>query len=227
MSYSGIRHGAIEVVCGPMFSGKTKYLISKYNETLNDFWHQCVNEHMIPNKKYYNKLYQPNHSYHTSQVDFYNANKDSIILAINYYKDTRYGDNLIVSHNGDKIPSINCENIHQIFDASDKLDKCSYIFINEAQFFQDLKKSVIKLIEEHDKHVIICGLDSDYKREKFGDMWDLIPHSNKIIKLNGKCSNCENHSICTHRITNETNQELIGNTNYIPLCRNCYIKQNP
>tara|TARA_A100001015_G_C14777283_1_gene627728 strand:- start:266 stop:811 length:546 start_codon:yes stop_codon:yes gene_type:complete len=175
--------GSLEIIMGPMFSGKTELLIEKYN--------CCVEKFKI---------------------------------AINYYKDVRYGENIISSHNKKSIPSINIEFLSDIFNNPNFIKDTSYIFINEAQFFTDLKDSVIKLIEQYNKHVIICGLDSDYKREKFGHMWDLIPFADNIIKLKGQCNSCSNQSLFTHRITNEKNQEVIGSTNYIPLCRLCYIK---
>ena len=53
-------------------------------------------------------------------------------------------------------------------------------------------------------------------------MWDLIPYSDYIVKLKGKCNDCNNPSLFTFRITNEKEQEVIGVENYIPLCRKCY-----
>ena len=184
--------GSLEIIMGPMFSGKTELLIKKYNM--------------------YSLILQTNQPVDTA-------------IAFNYHKDTRYGENIIASHNNKSIPSINIEFLSEIF-KDPHLSKRTYIFINEAQFFTDLKVSVIKLIEVYNINVVICGLDSDFKREKFGDIWDLIPHANNIIKLKGKCNNCDNYSLFTHRVSKEEKQEVIGTNNYIPLCRQCYIKNN-
>jgi thymidine kinase len=173
--------GSLEIIMGPMFSGKTEALIEKY-KTLSS----------------------------------------SNIMSFNFFKDTRYGDNVIASHSGLSIPCKNIqtisETIHNVKDA----ETTEYILINEAQFFSDLKENVVKLVETYNKKVIICGLDCDYKREKFGEMWDLIPYADTVIKLKGKCNNCNNDSLFTHRISKEQQQELIGNDIYIPLCRKCY-----
>ena len=182
--------GTLELIIGPMFSGKTKLLISRYYEISN--------------------------------------NKNNFILVINYYKDTRYSVDSIVSHDGESIPAINISLlsiINSLFEISQssEINLYNYIFINEGQFFPDLKESVITLIERYNKNVVICGLDCDYKQEKFGQIWDLIPHADSIIKLQGKCNNCSNKSLFTHRLSNESIQEVIGTRNYIPLCRNCYI----
>lgn len=187
--------GSLQIIMGPMFSGKTELLIQKYNEE----W--------------------PNQSY----LSCYNNNYK---LAINYIKDTRYGNNVIVSHSGKTISSTNLNTLSEFINDIDKINAYTHIFINEAQFFPDLKQSIIKLVEEYFKTVIICGLDSDYKREKFGEIWDLIPYSDNIIKLKGQCNDCMDKSLFTHRVTNEKNQEVIGTDNYIPLCRKCYTSRN-
>ena len=180
----------LNLIIGPMFSGKTELLIERYNDS---------------NKKNF------------------------ISRAFNYYKDTRYGDNKIVSHDGTSINSVNIDRLSELF-VGENFETVehpyTHIFINEAQFFPDLKESVIRLVEYYHKHVVICGLDSDFKREKFGNMWDLIPHADKLTKLYGKCNNCSGKSLFTHRISCEKEQEVIGNKNYIPLCRICYIMKN-
>lgn len=176
--------GTLEIIMGPMFSGKTELLIEKYNK--------CIKE----------------------------TNSENII-AFNYYKDTRYGNDKISSHNSKEIPSINIKTLSEIFNNNSYSNK-NNIFINEAQFFPDLKECIIKLVEQYNKNIVICGLDSDYKREKFGDIWDLIPYADYIIKLKGKCNDCINPSLFTYRITNEKEQHIIGFQNYIPLCRKCY-----
>ena len=177
--------GSLEIIMGPMFSGKTEALIEKYI-TLSS----------------------------------------SKIMAYNFFKDTRYGDNIIASHSGSSIPCKNIQTISEIMNDVKGIQTVHYILINEAQFFSDLKENVVKLVETYNKKVIICGLDCDYKREKFGEMWDLIPYADSVIKLKGKCNNCNNDSLFTHRITKEQKQELIGNDIYIPLCRTCYKIQN-
>jgi thymidine kinase len=180
--------GTLEIIMGPMFSGKTELLIEKYNTEF------LINSGNISMEK---------------------------IIAFNYHKDTRYGNEGIVSHSGKKISSFNIESLNKIFEDTN-FSKRTHIFINEAQFFSNLKQTIIILVEKYNKNVIICGLDSDYKREKFGDMWDLIPYADYIVKLKGKCNDCTNYSIFTYRISNEKEQEVIGTDNYIPLCRKCY-----
>ena len=218
----------LEIIIGPMFSGKTNYLISIYNNIINDFYNICINSYMLSNKIYFNYLYllDNNLSYQNSQINFYNKYKNNIVLCINYFKDTRYGNNIISSHDGNKINSINLKCLSELFKNPKTFQNYSFILINEAQFFPDLKNNVLQLIEKYNKKIFICGLDCDFKRNKFGEIWDLIPHADNLIKLNGKCNFCNEKSLFTHRLSNEQDQEVIGNDNYVPLCRYCYIKNN-
>ena len=189
--------GYIKMIIGPMFSGKTSKLIDLYNEE----------------------------KYHIKQI--YNIEQKDSILAINYDKDIRYGENIIASHDGEEINCISINDLDELsyYEAEKKLlISAEYIFINEAQFFKNLKDWVLNQVENHNKNIILCGLDSDFKRNKFGEILDLIPHADSLIKLYGSCStsNCKEKSLYTYRLSSETNQEVIGTNNYIPVCRKCY-----
>jgi thymidine kinase len=176
-------NGYLEIILGPMFSGKTSYLINVYN--------------------------QP-------------ENVEKKMKVINYSLDTRYDDKMLSSHDLVKIPCCFASNIE------DELKSClayDVILINEGQFFPDLKKCVLELVEQHNKEVYICGLDSDFQRNKFGDLLDLIPYCNKMTKLNAKCE-CGDSAIHSHRKVHSTEQVLIGSDNYQPLCRKCYHNKN-
>lgn len=158
-------------------------------------------------------------------IDLYNIyNKQYTCFCINYDKDIRYGSNQIISHDGRGIPCISVNNLSELgLNYKTELINSEYLFINEAQFFKDLKTWVIEHIEHYNKNIVICGLDSDFKRNKFGDILDLIPYADKITKLSGKCYKCNNKSKFSHRLTKENEQEIIGADNYIPLCSRCYI----
>ena len=223
--------GTLEIIMGPMFSGKTELLINRYKKSGFDFWNWCIHDKMKPGTLFNSinlSQYDTSNGY-GSTYNFHNKVKPYISLTINYHKDTRYGDNIIASHNGNQIPCYNLQTLSELFTDPDKyqlLNRCIYIFINEAQFFPDLKDSIIQLVEKYNKHVVICGLDSDFKRERFGQMWDLTPYANTVTKLTGKCANCENPSLFTHRVTTEQEQEVIGTDSYIPVCRKCYLTLN-
>ena len=162
----------------------------------------------------------------TRLIELYHEfkNKNINVVAINFADDTRYHDTMLSTHDNVMIPCIQCHNLNEIID-NENIKNSSVVLINEGQFFQDIFEASVKLVETYHKHVVICGLDGDFKRIKFGRICDLIPLCDSIIKLQAKC-NFGKDAIFSHRVTNELAQVVIGSSNYIPLCRTCYLDIN-
>ena len=180
--------GYLEIILGPMYSGKTSRLVEIYK--------QC-------------KL----------------CNIPGAV--INHSIDTRYdsGD-LLSTHDKIKIPCIKTTNLFDIYENEDVYFS-KVILINEGQFFPDLYHFVEDMISNvNKKKVYICGLDGDFKKQKFGEILDLIPLCDKVTKLTSICSLCKNGNpgIFSKRISDEKEQTLVGSDNYIPVCRICYEK---
>ena len=79
------------------------------------------------------------------------------------------------------------------------------------------------------KIVYIFGLSGDYKREKFGQVLDLIPLADNITQLKSICNNCKlvKDAPFTLRITDKKNQVSVGGKNeYIAVCRDCWLNTN-
>ena len=185
--------GYLELILGPMFSGKTTQIIQIHN----------------------------NYSY-----------IGKIVAVINYAEDKRYHDSMLSTHDHKMIPCILSHNIDTLWNEPTPnnnfyhiLRNADVILINEGQFFKNLKSIVIDMVENHNKIVYICGLDGDFKREKFGELLDLIPYCDKVNKLTSFCSKCRNgkKGLFSCRVTKETEQIVIGSDNYKPLCRQCYL----
>lgn len=178
--------GYCELAIGPMFGGKSSWLIGLYK-----------------------------------QYTFYT--KD--IVAINYSGDVRYGCDSchnLYTHDQNKIPCIHTERLSSLNLPSN----IEIILINEGQFFPDIVEWVREKVDVEHKKIYICGLDGDFKREKFGNLLDLIPFCDKVTKLTALCGNCKDgtKAIFSHRVSDSKEQVLIGEKNhYIPLCRKCYI----
>jgi len=180
-----VSFGYLEIILGPMKSGKTSKLIEVYKQ-----YKYC----------------------------------DINICVINHIFDNRYSVNEVVSHDGIKIPCVMTETIMNLIDNKYLLD-FNVILINEGQFFEDLFESVIVLLQDYKKTIYISGLDGDYKKCKIGNILDLIPHADNVVKLNSLCGICKNGSkaIFSKRITTEECQIVIGVDNYIPVCRKCFL----
>lgn len=153
-------------------------------------------------------------------------------LVIKPNLDNRYSNNEIVSHNYDKEHCICYENICDIFNdyKIEQLKKLNTIFIDEGQFFNDLKVGVLKLLEEYNINIVITGLDGDSNRNRFGEILDLIPYSNTCTKINALCQICKDgtEGIFSYRIVSTSNdQVLIGaKDKYMAVCRKHYHSSN-
>jgi thymidine kinase len=194
----------LEIILGGMYAGKTTRLIEIYR-----------------------------------QCKFCNMS----VVVINHSFDNRYDDELMSSHDKIKIPCIKTQNLMELWRDNINLEEevsniprikdifkvltSNTLLINEGQFFPDLEEFVKKMLSIY-KKIYVCGLDGDFQRNKFGQILDLIPLCDKVTKLTSLCSICRDGTpgIFSKRITSETAQTVIGSDNYIPVCRNCYEKDN-
>ena len=144
--------------------------------------------------------------------------------------DTRDNENMIVSHNLDKEDCLKLENLRDIYTIDKYLsNNIDTIFIDEGQFFSDLKEVVLELVEKYNINVIVAGLLIDSNRKKFGQILDLIPFANKVISLSSQCLICMNGTPGIFSYCNKVadNQILIGASEiYSSVCREHYIKLN-
>ena len=180
------RGGYLEIILGPMFSGKTTRLIDIQ-------------------KKY--------------------AVCDISCCVINHLLDKRYDDHLLCTHDKQSTHCFNINHLKDIFTLN-ILSMYDIFLINEGQFFDDIDTIVLQLVETYNKKVYICGLDGDFKRQKFGKLLDLIPFADKVVKKIALCKLCKNGTkgIFTMRLSKEKEQIVIGADNYIPVCRPCYLE---
>ena len=169
----------------------------------------------------------------TKLLELYNSAKsiygEEKCVALNYKLDTRYGVNKIITHDGKKIDCYSVIDIDDFINNSETrtiILNAQYIFINEAQFFKGIDKTVLHLHNTLGKDVILCGLDLDYKRERFGSMMNLISNASQVFKQTGVCKLCKGESEFSHRVVNNYLQILIGINEYIPLCERCYNSEN-
>lgn len=104
--------------------------------------------------------------------------------------DNRYEENMIVSHSFEKENCLILNKLSDIYSEEIFLDTIYTIFIDEGQFFDDLKEVVLNLVDNLNINVVITGLDGDFNRNKFGQILDLGSYADSIIKLNALCMKC-------------------------------------
>ena len=151
------------------------------------------------------------------------------VTVINFAADNRYTtEAMLATHDKQMIPCILATTMEEaIRDNEASIARAETILINEGQFFPDIESQVRRLVEQENKRVYICGLDGDFNRKPMGALLQLIPFSDHIIKLKSLCSICRDGTpgVFSFRITNETDQVIIGSSNYLPLCRGCYQRE--
>lgn len=226
-----------------------------YQIYLNIYFFPFIMTHCLPlkNSSYLEIFIGPMFSGKTSKlIDVYNhcLLLNIPVAAINFFKDVRYGKDVISTHKNIQIPCLMCsEFLHDLYNpdgrdicnTEDQISKrlpteqnisdAKVILINEAQFFNDLDTWVQKMLtSKHKPNIFIAGLDGDSNRDKFGKILDLVPFCDKITKLTSFCTHCNQNklAIFSHRLSNHNSQQqLIGNSNkYMPLCRTCFEKLN-
>jgi len=190
----------LEVIIGPMFSGKTSLLLQIYKNYKFCSIPIAVINHSA-DKRYSETMLS---SHDKCMIPCIQTEKISDIW---FYHNL---DDAI-----DSVRSINHMNLRG----------ADVILINEAQFFEDLYSCVVDMLKEN-KRVYVCGLDGDFERKKFGQMLDIIPLCDKVSKLTALCTLCKNgeKGIFSMRLGNDKSQVLIGSDSYIPVCRTCYNK---
>ena len=62
--------------------------------------------------------------------------------------------------------------------------------IEEAQFFTGLYDFVMNAVENDSKDVIVVGLDGDSDRVPFGEIFDLFPMADEVVRLTALCKRC-------------------------------------
>lgn len=98
------------------------------------------------------------------------------------------------------------------------------VAIDEAQFFSDEIVQVVKTLRREGKLVLIGGLDKDYQENPFGRMGDLMCIANDVVKFHAFCAHCQcQDAFVSYRLTEEEGQVVIGESNYVPLCEDCYV----
>ena len=215
--------GKIETVLDTMFTGK-----SLYNKMdFSDGKLEIVLGTMFSGKT----------KYILSQILVF-ANKRFKILYINIEFDNR-SESAFSTHN----PFINSKeyenkenikkNVTMIKRKNlESIDFKPYdiVIIDEAHFFQDLVNFTHQLLKNK-KYVIIASLIADFKGNKFGNIYDLIPICDDIKRLQAYCEICaqeESYRVAIYSKRMGDSKETIeigGSEKYIPVCREHYFNE--
>ena len=142
-------------------------------------------------------------------------------ICINHRCDDRYGVDKIVTHDRISEDAYCITELLPVLTTTVFLD-AKFIFIEEGHFFKDLAGFVIESVNKYSKHVVVSGLDGDYKQEPFVNITRLLPFADDVIKLKALCLLCKDGTSApfSKRIVKNTDEFLVGGTEaYVSVCR--------
>lgn len=134
--------------------------------------------------------------------------------------DDRFGTDVVMDRNGNKIDAINISKIEDI----ENYDVDNY-FIDEFQFLNgDL--NTIERLAKKGKKFYIAGLNLTTEKKVFGKMGDLMSVSNNVKMLTAKCDCCgKDNAIYSYCTVKKDGDILVGNDDiYMAVCSDCYDK---
>ncbi|MEP2057423.1 thymidine kinase [Maribacter litoralis] len=136
--------------------------------------------------------------------------------------DTRYDDEMVVSHDANEIrstPVPAAANIRIL------ADTCDVIGIDEAQFFDDEIVTVCNDLANKGVRVIVAGLDMDFKGKPFGPMPALMATAEYVTKVHAICTRTGNLANYSFRKSSNDKLVMLGEVNeYEPLSRGAFYK---
>ncbi|MGC1514631.1 MAG: thymidine kinase [Maribacter sp.] len=136
--------------------------------------------------------------------------------------DTRYDDEMVVSHDANEIrstPVPAAANIRIL------ADTCDVIGIDEAQFFDDEIVTVCNDLANKGVRVIVAGLDMDFKGKPFGPMPALMATAEYVTKVHAICTRTGNLAHYSFRKSSNDKLVMLGQTEeYEPLSRGAFYK---
>ena len=186
--------GYLELIVGPMFSGKNSLLLSIYKQLIF-----CD----IP-------VTIINHSLDTRYDKSLISTHDKIMAPC---IQTTHLSNVWFEQN----KNLNLENYT-------KVKNSDVILINEGQFFDDLYIVVSDMLKHNKRvYVCGLDSDFERKKfGQILYLIPICDKIVKLTSLCSKCKD-GTPAIFSMRLTQEKQQTLVGSDNYIPVCRKCFV----
>jgi thymidine kinase len=104
-------------------------------------------------------------------------------IMIKYKNDTRYDNQMVVTHDGIKVTAFVCE---YLSDANEIIKTYDVICVDEVQFYKDAHIFIDKWANEG-KIIDACGLNGTFNRTEFPIISKLIPLAETITHLKAVC----------------------------------------
>ncbi len=149
------------------------------------------------------------------------------VLIFKHSLDKRLTLEFIASHNGNKLSAVPTDDPALI--AQFGAEKADVVGIDEVQFFPPTIIDVIQNLVNDGKHVIVSGLDLDFRGIPFTFMPILLALADSVVKLRAICMQCGKEAHFSQRIVNNQAAKfddpiiMIGAEEcYEARCRDCF-----
>lgn len=195
--------GFLEITYGPMFAGKTSHLLEKVNNfiTFNKIKGESVKVLMI-------------------NSDFDVRDDLHSVGALSTHSEFK------LFNLPERVDSIKTKNLNDFKEKN--LITYNYLAIDEAQFYPDLYKFVVKYLNKG-KYIHCAGLMTDYKKQPFGEFYKIVHLAAEATFIKAYCVNCrifEKTAVFTKKIKDDmsssSNIDIGGSDKYVPVCAKHY-----
>ena len=133
--------------------------------------------------------------------------------------DNRAGSDVISTRSGNTVKAINIQDISEI----QNYEADSY-FIDEFQFLKG-DVSILDKMASSGKRFYIAGLNLTSEKKVFGKMGDLLCIADNIETMTSICEVCKSEDAVFSYYKGKKDIDIVvGDTEYIPVCRECYNK---
>lgn len=138
------------------------------------------------------------------------------VLAFKPKLDYRFGENLIKSRKFGQVEAISIDDVSQL-----RFYEAEIYIIDEFQFLKG-NVQVIREMADMGKKFHIAGLDMTAEGKPFNLMPQLLSIADHVEKYTAVCVDCGEDAIYSFYLSKKSNDILVGNNEYVPLCRTCW-----
>ncbi len=195
----------LEVIVGPMFSGKTERLIARLHRA------QYARKRI--------RILKPAHdTRHQGHIASRAVNQDGSIEVTDTLS-------AVMVRNADDFANVTQNADYDVL----AVDEAQFFPLDEPMtdslgWFGRAIRDLMRLRAQSDLRVIIAGLDMDFAENPFGPIPGLLAMADSVEKLTGVCMICgSDHGYISHRIIPGDKQLVVGDAGeYQVRCRACY-----
>ena len=101
-------------------------------------------------------------------------------------------------------------------------DEITDIFIDEAQFIEGDPNVLVDLSIKRGIYIHVSGLSRTSEMKPFGHMPEIMALADDIEILDAICNQCGSGAGYTYCKVPKQNDVMVGNTEYEPLCFDCF-----